>query len=114
MTTELFIQRMETKGRAAILQQFKNPIEHNPVLLYLEHHLDEIEPEYWLNHIGHENPTTIQVLQLLVLNPYMEWEIEEDEESYLIDFTLPDEVTQYVLCVEFDRDENLLGISMES
>ena len=44
----------------------------------------------------------------------MEWEFEEDEESYMIDFTLPDDATQYMLCVQFDRDEKLLGISMES
>ena len=36
------------------------------------------------------------------------------DENYRIDFTLPEAVTQYVLCVELDRDESLVGISMES
>lgn len=114
MPTEEFIQRMEKKARDAIHQQFQNPVEDDQVQLFLEHHIEEVEAEYWLQHTGQVQPTPTQVLKILVLNPYMEWEIEEDEESYLIDFTLPDDATQYMICVEFDRDENLLNISMES
>lgn len=114
MSTEEFIQRMEKKARDAIHQQFQHPVEDDQVLLFLQHHIEEIEAEYWLKHTAQAQPTPAQVLQILVLNPYMEWEFEEDEESYMIDFTLPDDATQYMLCVQFDRDEKLIGISMES
>lgn len=50
---------------------------------------------------------------MLELSPHIDWVLEEDE-NYRIDFTLPEEVTQYVLCVELDRDETVVGISMES
>ena len=42
------IQRLEQKARAAILSAYQRSAEENPVRLYAEHHLEELEPAYWL------------------------------------------------------------------
>ncbi|OTG67948.1 hypothetical protein B9T25_08195 [Acinetobacter sp. ANC 4470] len=110
--TEL-IQRLEQKARAAMLSAYQSDTDGNEVHLYAEHHLEELEPDYWLKNLGTTTPQPLQVLNMLELSPHVDWMLEEDE-NYRIDFTLPEEVTQYVLCVELDRDETLVGISMES
>ena len=107
------IQRLEQKARAAILSAYQNDTDENGVRLYAEHHLEELEPDYWLKNLGTATPQLLQVLNLLELSPHVDWTLDEDE-NYRIDFTLPEDVTQYVLCVELDRDETLVGISMES
>ena len=107
------IQRLEQKARAAILSAYQRSTDENQVRLYAEHHLEELEPAYWLKNLGTATPQPLQVLKVLELSPHVDWTLEQDE-NYRIDFTLPEEVTQYVLCVELDRDESLVGISMES
>lgn len=74
---------------------------------FVSHHLDELPASYWEKHIGTSKPTNEQVINLLILRS--KW---EDEEVY--DFTLPDEVTDYVVSVSFDEDGLIEDISMES
>ena len=74
---------------------------------FVAHHLNELPKQYWLKHTGTESPTTIQVIDLLVLRS--NW---DDEEVY--DFTLPDNVTDYVMSVSFDEDGEIDSVSMES
>lgn len=75
------------------------------VLLFVEHHLEEVEPEYWQKHFGSTQPTVMEVIEKLVLH--------ENSEDNSLDFTLPDDTTQYVLCVTFEEDK-VVDISMES
>ncbi len=74
---------------------------------YVSHHLDELSPSYWEKHTGTPKPTNVQVIDLLVLRS--KW---EDEEIY--DFTLPGDVTDYVVSVSFDEDGLIEDILMES
>jgi len=39
---------------------------------------------------------------------------EPFQRAELIDFSLPDEITNYVLCVSFDKKGDVIDISMES
>ncbi len=44
-----------------------------------------------------------------------EEDLEEEEEPLdTLDFTLPEGVTNYVICVEFDDSGNVSKVSMES
>ena len=54
----------------------------------------------------------MQVLDILVLQSH--WGEDDDDGIDTFDFTLPDEVTNYVLSVEFDENGNVSGLSMES
>ncbi len=74
---------------------------------FVSHHIDELPKSYWQKHLGTENPSSEQVIGLLVLRS--KW---DDEEVY--DFTLPEEVTDYVVSVSFDDDGAIQDIEMES
>jgi hypothetical protein len=74
---------------------------------FVSHHLEELPPSYWEQHLGTSKPSQEQVIDLLVLRS--KW---EDEEVY--DFTLPEKVTDYVVSVSFDEDGEIDDIVMES
>ena len=56
-------------------------------------------------------PEPRQVLDLLVLKPRDD---EEEEQAAILDFTLPGDVTNYLISVEFDDAGNVAGVAMES
>jgi hypothetical protein len=74
---------------------------------FVSHHLEELPKSYWEKHTGSSTPTSIEVIGLLVLRS--KW---DDEETY--DFSLPNEVTDYVVSVSFDEDNQIEDIVMES
>lgn len=85
--------------------------------LFVSHHLDELDDKYWLKHCGVSRPTPTQILDVLVLKKH--WGCNEnneidDDAIETFDFTLPGNVTHYVICVEFDKNGDVDGISMES
>lgn len=83
---------------------------------FVEFHLDELPSEYWQKHLGTTDPKPEAVLDLLVLRGH--WGTKNDKhdpngiESF--DFTLPDNVTDNVICVEFDQNGQITRIDMES
>ncbi|MDC5857424.1 DUF2004 domain-containing protein [Vibrio rotiferianus] len=74
---------------------------------FVSHHLEELPSHYWVKHLDSATPSSEKVIGLLILRS--KW---DDEEVY--DFTLPDEVTDYVVSVSFDENGNLEDITMES
>lgn len=87
--------------------------------LFVSHHLEELDASYWQAQLGTERPEPAQILALLELRSH--WSDDEDAEDDkeddgidVFDFTLPGDVTQYVLSVQFDEDGAVEGISMES
>ncbi len=110
------IARREAAARAHINAVYGMQGDEYGVTLFVSHHLTEIEPEYWEKHTGTESPEPRQVLEMLVLRSHWGEEDDEgDEEGIdMFDFTLPDNTTQYVICVEFDDAGNIVGVSMES
>ena len=92
--------------------------EENPVALFVAHHLEEIEPEYWAEQTGTPTPSPEQVLELLVLRGH--WGMDDENEEIdddgleMFDFTLPAEKTDYVLSVRFDDEGQVYDIDMES
>lgn len=75
--------------------------------------LQEISPKYWQHHTGLTRPDAKQVIELLSTQRFLDFHsVEENDDS--IDFSLPENVTDYVLCVSFDEDGNVEDISMES
>lgn len=101
-------RKREPLARTAIGKQVGTSPEYG-VDLFISHHLKELDAEYWLEHAGTEMPSPQQLFQALVLKGH--WEDEDEGEFF--DFTLPDDVTQYVICVRFDGDGNVDEVSME-
>ncbi len=113
------IARRTAVGLAALKQLLADDPnnDENPVTLFVAHHLEELEPEYWAEQTGTPTPTPAQVLELLVLRGH--WGMDEDEEIdddglEMFDYTLPGDKTDYVLSVRFDEDGEVYDIDMES
>ena len=83
---------------------------HLPIFLLIVpmYYLEEIEPEYWQEHFATATPTVLQVLDAFIL--ISQW----GDDSEKLDFTLADDVTDYVICVSFDSKGQVIDISMES
>jgi len=103
------IEEREKLALHSIKEAFGTAAGDENVNLFVEHHLAELPKSYWQEHLGSEAPQPSAVVTLLTLrSSWGENEIEN------FDFTLPDEVTDYVVSVHFNESGDVDGISMES
>lgn len=110
------ISRREKAARAHIDTIYGTPEDEFGATLFVSHHLNELDASYWMKHTGTTEPDARRILQMLELrvDPEEEELDEEEEPLEILDFTLPDDVTNYVICVEFDDSGNVARVSMES
>ena len=109
------IDARTTKAIAAIRSVFGTDEDEYGATLFVSHHLKELEASYWEKHCGSASPAPKSVLDILVLRSHWGADDEGDDEGIdTFDFTLPDEVTNYVISVSFDEDGEVEGITMES
>lgn len=102
------IKVREMKAREAIKRTYDLEEGHfGGAEMFISHHLEEIESSYWLKRTGESKPDHEKVLNLLVLSQH--W-----DEDLAFDFTLPEDVTNYVICVRFDENDEVVEIVMES
>jgi hypothetical protein len=80
--------------------------------LFAAHHLDELDQSYWQTHLNIDKPAPAQVLELLSLKSHRS--DDDDDGLDTLDFALPGDVSNYVLCVRFDENGEIGEISMES
>lgn len=73
--------------------------------LFVSHHLEQFDETEWQSILGMSNPTSKDVIEALVF-------VECDDGVY--DFSLPNDVTDYVVCVSFNVSGDIDDISMES
>jgi hypothetical protein len=102
--------RREQAARQAIKNGFDMEDEESGVAMFVAFHLEELEPAYWQAHAGTPRPAPDAVLDVLVLREH--WGEKDDLEHF--DFTLPGDVTNYVISVRFDAKGKVAEISMES
>jgi hypothetical protein len=102
--------RRETAARQAIKNGFDMEDEDSGVAMFVAFHLEEVEPDYWQQQLKTARPDPGSVLDVLVLREH--WGGPEELEHF--DFTLPGEVTDYVVSVRFDGAGKVAEISMES
>nr|WP_232118584.1 DUF2004 domain-containing protein [Luteimonas sp. XNQY3] len=93
----------------AIEQAFGTEVGEDGINLFVEHHLAELPESYWQQHLQSGTPEPSTVIKLLELRS--SW---GDDDIEYFDFTLPGEVTDYVVSVHFDDTGSIDGISMES
>lgn len=111
------IDRREQAARKRIAEAADGTEDGDAVTMFVEHHLSEIEPTYWIQHFGQPKPPRDTVIKGLVLRGHWSDDEEEgiDEDGLdVLDFTLPGEVTQYQLAVYFMRDGTVNYLTMES
>ncbi|MBT2750042.1 MULTISPECIES: DUF2004 domain-containing protein [unclassified Lysobacter] len=103
------IEKRADMGLAAIKQAFGTEADEYGATMFVKHHLEEIPRDYWQKHLGASDPEPSAVLGLLEFRS--NWGADEIEN---FDFSLPEDVTNYVLSVHFDDAGEIDGISMES
>jgi len=94
---------------AAVRRAFAAQADGDSVALFVAHHLEELPADYWREHAGADAPASSAVLELLQLREH--WGNNELEH---FDFTLPGDVTDYVVSVRFNESGEVEEISMES
>ncbi|MBW8777541.1 MAG: DUF2004 domain-containing protein [Stenotrophomonas sp.] len=103
------IEERKALALSAIKESFDTKAGEDGVTLFVDHDLEEVEASYWKQHLGNEKPERSAVLTLLVFKS--SW--GRDDAEYF-DFTLPEETTNYVVSVHFDREGTIYRIEMES
>lgn len=98
-------------ARTEIQSIFGTTRGEDSVTLFVSHHMDELSSEEWQNCLGMAEPEAKDILSSLVLKSA--WSSEDDGTIDTYDFTLPKEMTQYVIAVRFDGDA-IVDIDMES
>ena len=104
------IARRRAVALAAIKQGLRDQGVASEVGLFVSHHLDELDESYWRGHFGTPRPEIEQVIELIKLKEH--WSGEADLDKF--DFTLPGDVTDYVISVSFDAAGEVHDIAMES
>jgi hypothetical protein len=100
------------KRTTAALAAIKQSLDTEEVSLFVSHHVAELDATYWEKHAGTMQPNSKQVVALLHLREH--WGDEDENGLDTFDFTLPGDVTDYVISVRFDEDGEIEDISMES
>ena len=106
------IARRTTAALAAIKQSLEDGDKDSAVALFASHHVEELKPAYWKKHAGKPRPSAKQVVALLELRSH--WGDDDEDGIDTFDFTLPGEVTDYVISVRFAEDGEVEDVSMES
>ena len=104
------IKKRETAARAAIKKAFGTADDEMDATLFVSHHLEELDSSYWKQQFSTETPNPQLILDSLMLRSH--W--GGDDEIDTFDFTLPEDVTDYVISVSFDGAGEVSGITMES
>jgi len=106
------IKRRHNAAIDAIRHAYGTVADEYGATLFVSHHLDEISDTFWIKHCGVACPKPNQVLDLLVLRSH--WSEDDEDGIGTFDFTLPDDITPYVISVEFDDNGAVSSVSMES
>lgn len=106
------VERRTAAALTAIRQAMDGGDSESSVPLFVSHHIEELDAAYWKKHAGAVRPSPEKVLDLLQLREH--WGDEDEDGLDVFDFTLPDDVTDYVLSVRFDDEGKVEDISMES
>lgn len=106
------IERREKIAISAIKSAFGTEEDEYGATLFVTHHLEEIEEDFWQKHFSTTQPEPRRVLDILVLRSH--WGDEDDDGIDTFDFTLPEGVTDYVISVRFDDEGQVEDITMES
>ena len=85
--------------------------EYGPTL-FVSHHLEEISKAEWMELLKTETPTSEQMLDALILIDT--WSTSDDGAIDTYDFSLPDNLTNYLLSACFSADGKSIEVSMES
>src|SRR6185369_9845326 len=100
-TDEVELTRRTQLALEAIKRSFNTQQGESDATLFATHHLEELDESYWQTQLKIDKPVPAQVLGLLCLQSHRS--DDDDDGLDILDFSLPGDVTSYVLCVRFDE-----------
>lgn len=80
--------------------------------LFADHHLAELEEAELKAVTKQESPTQHGIIECLILRDA--WASDGENRVDIFDFTLPNDLTDYVISVKFDENDEVSEVSMES
>jgi hypothetical protein len=110
------LEPLDRAARAAILADARSGDEDAASVMYLTHHQDVLEPEEYQRAFGVSAPDLadpeplLSRLALVRVGLYP----EEDERRILLDYSIDPDTTNYLLCVSFDEDGEVVAVDLES
>ena len=113
---EPFIRQLsefDKAARSAISSDFTRD-EDSPSHMYLSHHLDELDSETVAQCFGPDGPYGLD--QLLSALRLKRIGLYPEGDSYVatFDYTIDEDITQYILAIEFDAAGDVISVSMDS
>ena len=106
------INRREEAALTAIKRVFGTEDDEFGATLFVLHHLEEIDKDYWQVYLDTATPEPLQILDIIELRSH--WAEEDEQGIDNFDFTLPGEVTESVISVHFNKLGQAEEVSMAS
>lgn len=106
------IEHRRSAALKSIMQAFGTAADEHGATLFVSHHLEELGADYWEEHCGTARPEPNRVLEILTLRSH--WGEDDEDGIDKFDFSLPGDVTDYVISVSFDENGDVAEITMES
>jgi hypothetical protein len=109
------LEELDQRARDAILDAYADDVdddEDGPVSMFVAHLTEEIDSADQTTLFGTATPTGSAFLQKLILRS-VSFHADGDEDDFSrFDYTLPGDLTQYVVAVRFDAGANPVGVDM--
>lgn len=104
--------KLESLALEKIKSLFGTPEGEFNSTLFISHHMEELEEADWLSLLKVKQPKPQQILKALVLVD--KWDSNEDGQINTYDFSLPENITDYLISVRFSEDGKIKDASLES
>jgi hypothetical protein len=107
--------RFDDMARDAFKAEFTEKPDDGAVGIYLSHHAEELGGKDLLRIFGTTDPDDLEINHLFEALQLERIGLYPGSEDYVavFDYTIDEEATDYILAVEFDRDGEVYGISMD-
>ncbi|MDH5182832.1 MAG: DUF2004 domain-containing protein [Gammaproteobacteria bacterium] len=102
------LERYEKNAISAINDAYGTEEGETSVTQFVTYHMEEIDDDFWQDHLGTSKPEPGKMLEILEL--VSQW---SDGDAEVFEFSLPDKGTPFVISVQFDNEGHLVDIAMD-
>ncbi|MGC4086566.1 MAG: DUF2004 domain-containing protein [Polyangiaceae bacterium] len=111
------LEELDRVARSALqLQADEDEDDEGAVMLYVDHHLEELDDEALASLFAPRARDDLDVEAVLAKLALVRVGLypDDSDDALLLDYSLSEDLTNYILCVRFDAEGQLRGIDLES